>query len=243
MSAKRQLVLADPTAPGAGGATATKTYHHLAEHDDARRALGFMFTDQRNATMACPYDVNPDPQRPHKPIIFRAQSGVNEGRLFWRCVTCTGRDGKPGRLLGLDAELEPSGKRLIDEKNEEAEKEKNAKKSRVVDASGSVVAQGRGVDWTALEEKIVSIYNRLAPLEEKLSHVHAVSRRIEARYDATEPHRARIERAIPVLLGEIEARAAESARGAQGDQPARGADGGTDVRDAQERVDAGTADR
>lgn len=235
---KRQLTLTAPTAPGAGGAV--KNYHYLTEHDDARRQYGFLFTDQRNATMKCPFDANPDPERPHAPIIFRAQSGVHEGRLFWRCPTCTGRDGKYGRLIGLDAELEASGKKLIDEKNEEAER---AKKARVVDASGSVVAQGRGVDWTALAEQIRDIHARLAPLEEKLSYVHGISRRIEARYDATEPHRARIERAIPVLLDEVDARrAAEAARGAQEDHAPRGADGGADVRDAQERVDAGAKD-
>jgi hypothetical protein len=203
---KRQLTFASPAAPGAGGAT--KNYHYLTEHNDARRQYGFLFTDQRNATMACPYDVPPthDPERPHKPIVFRAQSGANEGRLFWRCANCVGRDGKPGRILGLDCELEPSGKRLIEERNEEVEKERRAVKARVVDASGSVVAQGRGVDWTALEEKITFIFN--------------VSKRIEARYDA---------------------RDAKDPRGAPVDPAPGGADGGSDVRDAHERVDAGAA--
>lgn len=137
------------------------------ECDPARRAEGFMFTDQLHARMPCKNDAT------HVPFIFRAKSGVNINKLWWKCAICVDpKQKKPGLLLGLDSELEASGKRRIEEMQDEAEggaPQRKAARKEVEVPAGAIVASGRGLDWAALFENVRDIRAELAEVRELLT--------------------------------------------------------------------------
>jgi hypothetical protein len=127
------------------------------EMDEARKLEGFMFSDQLHARMPCKYDGS------HIPFIFRAKSGVNINKLWWKCPNCIDQKSKkPGKLIALDSELEESGKRRAEELQEgddttqPAVRAKSARKDVQVPA-GAIVASGRGLDFAALIDDVRAI--------------------------------------------------------------------------------------
>jgi len=139
----------------------------MVEDDPKRLEAGFKNKDQRNPAMACPKDAS------HVPILFRSKTGANEGRLWWKCQSCVGRDGKLGQLIGLDAELEPSGRKLVDELEEKNSSAKRKKPEQVLaeSAAGAIVAHGRGLDWVALHDRVNEIQRQNVEINVKLDAV------------------------------------------------------------------------
>lgn len=134
----------------------------LEECDTQRKLDGFLFSDQLHARMPCKNDAS------HIPFIFRAKSGVNINKLWWKCPSCIDpKNKKPGALLGLDSELEESGKRRIEEMQDEAEggvQPRKAARKEIEVPAGAIVASGRGLDWAALFEDVRSIKQQLCEL-------------------------------------------------------------------------------
>jgi hypothetical protein len=143
------------------------------ETDQARLREGYVYKDQRNASMQCPKEGA------HKTLVFRAKTGVNVGKLFWKCTACVGRDGKLGNIIGRDNELVPSGMRLVEEREMEAvAKAKRPREEPEIArrAEGALVASGKGIDWTGVAERV----NEMAPLLREIQAQQAV---LLARYD------------------------------------------------------------
>lgn len=129
----------------------------LEECDAQRKLDGFLFSDQLHARMPCKHDAT------HVPFIFRAKSGVNINKLWWKCPQCIDpKNKKPGALLGLDSELEESGKRRIEEMQDEVEQPRKAARKEIEVPAGAIVASGRGLDWAALFENVTAIRAELA---------------------------------------------------------------------------------
>jgi hypothetical protein len=158
----------------------------MVECDPARKAAGFHSKDQKNAKMACPRNGA------HVPILFRSKTGANAGRLWWKCLDCLDRNDKPGQLIGLDAELEPSGVRLVDEMEAQASKKRVAEIEAVAAkrrkpeqelaerAAPAIVASGRGLDWVALHDRVNEVQRLQVTNDERLKRIEDRLERLNA---------------------------------------------------------------
>jgi len=168
---------------------APPSYDELKETNPGRLELGFQHKDQKNAKMACPRDAV------HAPVIFRSKSGAFAGRLWWKCLVCAGRDGRPGQLLGLDAELEESGLKHVDEQEIAAAKRRRPEQELAERAAPAIVASGRGLDWVALHDRVNEIQRQNVVLDGKLDSILELLKR--PRRTAVPPAAAAAARAEP----------------------------------------------
>ena len=105
------------------------------------------FSDRKNKEMRCPYNKT---ELDHRLTLFRCKQGVNANKLFWRCEDCDDAKGKKGKLIGMDSELESDGLKTIDaSRNSSAGAEK-----RKTISEDSIVASGRGVNWSQLASDV-----------------------------------------------------------------------------------------
>lgn len=105
------------------------------------------FSDRKNVAMRCPYNKT---ELDHRLTLFRCKQGVNANKLFWRCEDCDDSKGKKGKLIGMDSELESDGLKTIDVSRSGAS---GAEKRKTI-SEDSIVASGRGVNWSQLASDV-----------------------------------------------------------------------------------------
>lgn len=105
------------------------------------------FSDRKNKEMRCPYNKT---ELDHRLTLFRCKQGVNANKLFWRCEDCDDSKGKKGKLIGMDSELESDGSKTIDVSRNGA----SSTEKRKAISEDSIVASGRGVNWSQLASDV-----------------------------------------------------------------------------------------
>jgi hypothetical protein len=119
------------------------------------------YSDRKNASMKCPFNRT---EIDHLTIMFRAKTGVNSGKLFWKCMDCADARGTKGKLIGMDSELEADGMKTIDPSRGGPNNASDASLKRQKIAEDSIVASGRGVNWSQLASDVSCIRADLSEL-------------------------------------------------------------------------------
>jgi hypothetical protein len=126
------------------------------------------YSDRKNASMKCPFNRT---EIDHLTIMFRAKTGVNSGKLFWKCMDCADARGTKGKLIGMDSELEADGMKTIDPSRGGPNNASDASLKRQKIAEDSIVASGRGVNWSQLASDVSCIRADLSELVKLMQFV------------------------------------------------------------------------